>query len=335
MPPNESDSQSPIFWERLRNLFTPRSDEADAQGEPPRQRGAVITVCLLIASFLWLTFALQERKSVTLPLPTRVVNVPEDQALSALPPTSVQVQMEGEGVQLLWLYFNAPSVLLNASQEQIQLREAISLPGNVRVDDVSPDQVTLRKEPRIQRRVPVQSRVTVEAPPAHELVGTPRLEPDSIEVRGAESIVRGLAFWPTDSLTISDVRDTVATRVPLADTLNRLVTRSTQYVTFAARAGKFAEATREIEVEVTGIPSDQSVVALEPSTIRVRYRVLFDQLFESQRAPDFFATVSYDEIRTDTTGFVRPEVNVPSDLIIRDPEPIPSRLRYYTYVGSD
>ena len=335
MPPNESDSQSPIFWERLRNLFTPSADEGGAPNGAPRQRGAVITVCILIASFLWLTFALQERKSVTLPMPTRVVNMPGNQALSELPPSTVQVQMEGESVQLLWLYFNAPSVLLNGSQSQIQLQEAISLPGNVRVNDVSPAQVRLQKEPRIESRVPVQSRVTVQTPPAHELIGTPRLAPDSIEVTGAQSIIYQLDFWPTDSMTISDVRDTVSTRVPLADTLGQLVQRSVEAVTFAARAGKFAEATREIDVEVTGIPSDQSVVALEPSTIRVRYRVLFDQLFESQRAPDFFATVSYEAIRSDTTGFVQPDIVTPSDLIIRDPDPIPSRLRYYTYVGSD
>lgn len=335
MPSNESDSQSPIFWERLRNLFTPPSEDGRASGEAPRQRGVVITICILIAALLWLTFELQKRKSVTLPMPTQVINLPSNQALAALPPATVRVQMEGEGIQLLWLYLNAPNVPLNAGQDQVRLQEAISLPGNVRVDGVSPGQVPLQKEPRIDRQVPVQSRVQVETPPAYELIRTPRLAPDSIQVSGAQSIIERLTSWPTDSVTISDVRDTVATRISLADTLGQLVNRPIQFVRFMARAGKFAEATREIDVEVAGIPSDQSVVALEPSTIRVRYRVLFDQLFESQQAPGFFATVPYDAIRTDTTGFVEPDVRVPQDLIIRDPEPIPSRLRYYTYVGGD
>ena len=58
-------------------------------------------------------------------------------------------------------------------------------------------------------------------------------------------------------------------------------------------------------------------------------------MFASERAPDFFATVSYDQIREDTTGYVRPELHLPSDLIIRDPEMIPSRLQYYTFVAGE
>lgn len=331
----DSDSQGPIFWERLRNLFTPDRDDRAAASDQPRHRGVVITACVLISFFLWLTFTLQEQKIVTLPMPTQVVNLPPDQALEELPPSTVNVQVEGEGLQLLWLYYNPPTIPLDANDGQINLSEAIDLPGDVRLESVSPRQITLQKGERVTRRIPVWPRVSVKMPPAHELIGTPQIRPDSIDVAGARSVVASIGFWPTDSLTIEGLTDSIATRVPLADTLRQLVSRNRDYVTFIAKAGKFAEAAREIDVEVTGVPSDQDVVALEPSAIRVQYRVLFDQLFESQRAPDFFATVSYNQIRTDTTGYVRPQLHLPADLIIRDPESIPSRLRYYTYVGGD
>jgi hypothetical protein len=177
--------------------------------------------------------------------------------------------------------------------------------------------------------------VSVSLPTSYEIVEGVRLRPDSVTISGARSLVGGFAAWPTDSMHVDDLRDSVAVTVPLSDTLRHLIDRDTTEVTAIVEAGRFAEATREIDVEVTGVPSNQNLVALEPSTINVKYRVLFDQLFESQRASDFFATVEYDQIRSDTTGYVKPRVHVPSDFLIRDPEPIPSKLRYYTFVPSD
>lgn len=335
MASSDTDSQGPIFWERLRGLFTSSREEDLAMNEPARRRGLAIAVCVAISFVLWLTFTLQEVKVITLEFPTEVVNVPDDEALNDLPPRSASVQVEGEGVQLLWMYYNTPAIPIDAEGQTINLADALSLPDNVRLQSIAPRQVTIDKEPRIERHIPVRSRVQVQTPPAYELVEPPRLRPDSVVVAGAQSIVNNMAAWPTDSMTIEGVRDSVQVRVLLADTLAQLVTHRPQYVSVIAQAARFAEATREIEVEVTGVPSGQNVVTLQPSTIRVRYRVLFDQLFASQRAPDFFATISYDRIRADTTGYVRPALSLPDDIIIRDPEMIPSRLQYYTFVTGE
>lgn len=321
--------------EWLRGLFTSSRDDHLYADEEPRRRGLIIAVCVLISFVLWLTFTLQEVKVVTLEVPTQVVNMPTDQALEQLPPPSVDVQVEGEGLQLLWMYYNPPVVPIDVGQEQVNLPEALSLPDNVRLQDVMPRQVSIAKEVRVTRRIPIRPRVHLETPPAYELVGVPRIEPDSVTVTGARSVIGGLEYWPTDSVAVENMRDSIDVQIPLADTLNELVSRDVRVVTFHAQAGRFAEATREIEVEVTGVPAEQNVVTLEPSTVRVRYRVLFEELFESQRAQDFFATVSYDQIRADTTGFVRPQLHLPSDLIIRDPEMIPARLQYYTFVAGE
>lgn len=330
----DTDSQAAVFWERLRMLFTPTSNGQAPEEEP--RNGLILAVCVLISTMLWLSLSLQEESTVTLEVPTTVVNVPDGQALAQVPPSTVRVQVEGEGLQLVWLYLDRPTVSIDATSNEVSLEDAITLSAasGVSVENVTPRRVDVRKEPRLERRIPVMSRVQVDLPPAHELLFPPRLDPDSVTVTGAESIVNGLRRWPTTAASIT-VADSVRTQVALADTLSKLVSRDVDAVTLLARAGKFAEAQREIDVEVTGIPSDQNLVALEPSTIRVRYRVLFDQLFESQRASDFFATVSYRQIRTDTTGFVEPNVHVPSDLEIRDPEALPRRLRYYTFVSGE
>lgn len=310
-------------------------DGQPASGDP--KRGSVIAVCLLISTVLWLALTLDEERTVTLQVPTRVVNLPSSQALTQLPPSTVRVEMKSQGRELIAMYVNPPDLPIDVDSETIDVRNALLLPeaANVQVVSVTPREIRVPTEPRVERRIPVDPRLQVDLPASYELLGPIQLEPDSVTISGAASIVRTFNAWPTDSVTVRDVRDSVSVSVPLSDSLSRLVERSTETVRARATAGRFSEATREIEVEVTGIPSDQDLVALEPSSIRVKYRVLFDHLFEAQSAPGFFATVSYDEIRSDTTGFVRPKITVPSDLQIRDPRPTPNRLRYYTFVSGE
>jgi hypothetical protein len=187
----------------------------------------------------------------------------------------------------------------------------------------------------VKRHVPVQPRLDIQPASAYELIDEPTVTPESVWVSGAQSLVDPLRAWPTDSLVLKDVRDTVRQAVALKDSMAGLVTHDTDEVTVEVRAGKFAVETREVKVQVTGVPAGQDLVALQPSTVRIRYRVLFEQLFESRRSSEFFATVSYSQIRSDTTGYVEPRVHVPTDLEIRNPESIPPRLRYYTFLSGE
>ncbi len=329
----DADSQVPIFLERIRGLF--RSSDDERRGDS--HSGLAITVCVLLSVVLWLSLTLQERRTVSLNFPVEEPTLSDDRAFVERPPTTVTARVQGSGMELLRLLFNPPNVQIEADDAPVNVEEAIQLSqgSDMQIESVAPRTIRVATEPRIERRVPVASRVSIQPASAYELIDEPTLRPDSVTVTGAESVVGQLRAWPTQAREITELRDTVQTTVPLADTLQRLVSRVEDRVTLIARAGRFAEGTREVQVEVTGIPSSQEVVALQPSTVRIRYRVLFEQLFQSQRASGFFATVSYSQIRSDTTGYVEPRIQVPSGLEIRDPEPVPPRLRYYTSLSSD
>lgn len=331
---SSNETQGAIFWDRLRQLFT--SSEEPRPGDDP-QWGVALTVCLLLSSILWLSLTLGEERTETLQLPVEVVDTPDGETLAEVPPTTVRVQMQGSGIDLIRMLYNPPAVQVDASTGKVNVREAIQLPQgtSVQIESVIPTSFEISLEPVWTRTVPVQNRAQINLASAYELIDEPQLRPDSVEVRGAQSIVGQLRAWPTKAVTIDDLQDTVEVQVPLADTLRRLVETNTQEVTLIARAGRFADEQREVRVQVTGVPSGQDLVALQPSTIRIQYRVLFNQLFQARRSSEFFATVSYDQIRSDTTGYVEPRVHVPSDLLIRDPEPVPSRLRYYTFLSGE
>lgn len=330
----DADSQVPIFLERIRGLF--RSSDDGGRREDAHS-GLAITVCILLSVVLWLSLTLQERRTVSLNFPVQEPTLSDDRAFVERPPTTVTARVQGSGMELLRLLFNPPNVQIEADDGPVNVEDALQLSqgSDTQVESVTPRSIAVVTEPRIERRVPVLSRVEIQPASSYELIDEPTLQPDSVTVTGAESVVNQLRAWPTQPREITGLRDTVQTAVPLADTLQRLVSRIEDQVTLTAWAGRFAEGTREVQVEVTGIPSSQEVVALQPSTIRIRYRVLFEQLFRSQRASGFFATVSYSQIRSDTTGYVEPRIQVPSGLEIRDPEPLPPRLRYYTSLSSE
>lgn len=334
MPP-DSDSQVPIFLDRLRTLF--RSSSGEERRDEDSHRGTALTVCVLLSFVLWLSLTLQEQRVVNVDFPVEVDGMPEGHALVELPPSSVTVELRGTGLGLLGVVFDPPVLRIRADEEKVAVEENLELPraSDAQVESVTPRTIEIQTEPEIERRLPVESRFNVQPASSYELIDDPRIIPDSITVFGGRSVLEELEAWPTDSMDLAGIQDTVRTEVALKDSLAGLVRRSTDRVEVVARAGKFAEETREVTVEVTGVPTGQDLVSLQPSTIRIRYRVLFEQLFASRRSSEFFATVSYSQIRSDTTGYVEPRIHVPSDLVIRDPEPIPSRLRYYTFLSGD
>ena len=332
---SSNDSQGAVFWDRLRALFAPRENEPMRDEDP--QRGLVITICVLVSCVLWLSLSLGEQRTQTLRVPVNVVETPEGEALAEKPPSHAQVQLQGRGLDLLRLFYNPPVVEVSATTGRVNVAEEITLPQgtSLRIESVTPTSFGMELEALQTQQIPVKNRVEVRPASAYEVIGDLQLNPDSVEVTGAKSIVEGLEAWPTTQGTIKNLQDTTTVEVPLADTLGRLVEVSSEAVTLVARAGRFVEETRKVGVEVTGVPAGQDLVSLQPSSIRIRFRVLFGDLFKARRSSEFFATVSYDQIRTDTTGYVTPRVGVPSDLLIRSPEPIPSRLRYYTFVSEN
>jgi len=324
--PNDTSS-TPIFWERLRDWMTD-TGRGDGGDSDTGHSGIAITVCILVSLFLWFTLTLRDVHTDTVEVPLRVDDVPADEALVEYPPSTVRLQVRGEGFNLLRMRFNPPVVAVDGRQEQVDLSDIISdLGRDVQVESILPRSISLRKEPLRTARIPIQVRADLGTAATYELAAPPSVQPDSVSVAGAESIIEDLDAWPTERVERSNLRDSLAVRVALKDTLRGLVRKDRETTTLRAVAVAFTESVREVPVRVTGVPAD--VVSLDPSTVEVRYRVALDDYDEALQAEELFATVPYDEIRTDTTGFVRPRVNLPSGLQVRDVEVRPDRLRYF------
>ncbi|HMF56156.1 MAG TPA: CdaR family protein [Pyrinomonadaceae bacterium] len=107
----------------------------------------------------------------------------------------------------------------------------MSLPEGVRVDDIEPDAIPLKLEPRIEREVEVEPKLEGKLPDGLELRGQ-TVTPNKVRVRGPASHVNALQKASTDpiqlegrreSFTMPQVAVTVSdTKIDVIDTVVRV-----------------------------------------------------------------------------------------------------------------
>lgn len=325
---------SPSFFDlldRLRGSTARRSPRHD--DEASSTRGAAITLCVLTSALLWFTFTMREQYTDTLYLPTQLAagTLSAEEALVTTPPEQVRVQVQADGYKLMQLHFNLPTLVLDATAESVDMAELVAqeLSKDVQLSGVTPATVQLRREATLRKRIPVRLRGAIGKPDEYRFVIEPRLIPDSVWVSGAESVVESLEAWPTREVAIEAVRDTVRRIVSLADTLDTLVDVEPAVVTLEAATAFFTWDERTVDIRVEGKPSTEALVNFDPSVVTVSYWVRLDHYNDAQQDDDFYATVDYESILSDTTGRIEPSLHLPPELDIREAEIETPTLRYY------
>ena len=306
-------------------------DQNHDHDEQPRHRGVLIGMCIVFSILLWFFSSMGETYTRRIDLVSSVENISGEEAFLRLPPSSVTAQVKGEGLQLMQLYYNPPRIVIDASGEVVNFRDAVmrQLPPGVNLEQVIPGEFALSKETRITKKVPVLPRTSISWPSTHDLIQPPRVFPDSVEVSGAKSIVESLTGWPTVAFEEDDLKDTLNVSLLLADSLEGLIQLERNDVEFTAIVEEFTEGSRELDIMVTEVPSNQSSVSLDPPVVEVLFRVPLSHYQQAMKARDFFALIPYDKLRDDTTGFVVPNIELPQGILFMDMYLNPPEIRYY------
>ena len=326
MASSESATYGSVFWERLNNIFSLSRKEAHDEGEQPEHRGFVITMCIVFSVILWFFSSMSESYTKSFDISTSVENLADNEAFVTLPPASVNVMVKGDGLQLLQLYYNPPNIVIDANLSQLSVQAAVErrLPQNMMVERTIPAILSLQKEARQTKKVPIQARAEISWPATHDIIQDIWVLPDSVELSGAQSILDNITHWPTAFYENDDVKDTLDVVVQLADTLQGLVSLNITETRLSAVTAQFTEGSRDLDVRLQDIPSMQETLTLDPPIIEVKFRVPLAQYQMAQDASDFLASVSYDALRDDTTGFIVPELILPQGIWLRDVV-----MRYY------
>lgn len=322
----------PDLYARIRDLLPEVTLRRDGADHEVRRRWIAVVVSLVVAFVLWFTFSMRESYSLVVDVPIVIERLPEGRALGQPPPQRARVTVQGEGWELLKLRRSPPALAIRTTNESVDVYAAASesnrFPPGVSVQSVLPSSITLDLEPRVTRTVPIRVRADLETAELYDFLGEPSVEPDTVRISGARSIVNTLQSWPTALLRRDNVSRTFTTTVPLSDTLRGLVATSVNQVRVTVPAALFTEATRELEVYTEGAPPGTDPVRLIPSRVTVTYRIPVEQFDRSQESSDFYAFVPYASALEDTTGTVRPILHLPEELHVRDARIEPRWLQY-------
>ena len=307
----------------------------------PRHPLRAMALCGALSLLLWLVLTLRQTTTATLEAQTVVAALPRGEALASPVPETVQIVVEGTGYRLLPLVADPPRLPISATQRDVLLDAQLpALPPGVRLVGVSPRTLRLDTEASVTRRVPVALRSMVSFTPSYNFAGAVRVMPDSVEVTGARSVVEALAAWPTETLPLPRLRDSVRTDVALLDTLAGLVAKPRAGVRVVVPVAAFSGQEREIDVHVAGEANGDARggeaprYAFDPPSVRVRFRVRLGQGEAALRARDFTAVVDPDDLRRDVSGLVRVRVRLPAGVEVQEEsvQAIPDVVRYYRIV---
>ena len=334
-PPSTRPPPRLAIQRRLRALLPGSGVElADGQ-EPPSRRWLAMLLSLIVALVMWFSFSMRETYSVTLRLPIDVVRTPPDQALREVPLPAATVTLQGEGWTLLSLTRALPVIHVYADGPSVNLAAALQetgLPAGVQIQSVQPQSMELALDVRTSRRLPIRLRRDIDTEPAYDLLRPPRLQPDSLIVTGAQSLLGGLTDWPTEVLRAEDVSQNLRRLVAIADSFGGLLSPSVDATLVQIDVGEFTEATRDLTVEVENLPRDVLGVRFDPTRVTATFRVpvVGEAYGRAESSPEFRAVVDYFDIARDTTdGEVPVSARWPADLDIRDVTLLPTRVEYF------
>lgn len=295
----------------------------------------VFVIAYVIAIGGWLTVNLDRDFNLNLTLELATGIIADDLALAAPIPRSVDVSIFGEGWKLLNIYNSPPTIPINLENHQVdisdQVRAVISGYQNLIVTRVQPSVINVSIEPKVTKKVPIVLHAEILYGRQFNLIGSPRLRPDSVYVTGAQSIVSEIDAWPTVYLRRENVRESIRQELEL-ESPPEILSLNTQTVDLDIRVTEFTEGELRLPLRIRGLPRGREVV-FNPSVITIRYDVPIDEYQSSQDIPPFAAFIDYTSLLNDQTGLISPSVeSIISAPNIRLKSVQPRTISYYIVV---
>jgi YbbR domain-containing protein len=185
-------------------------------------------LALIVSVVLWYGVTGQ-RTPTTIRVPRVPLNfrLPNDTEISNEPRADVEILVTGnkralDTINVRDLSVNVDVSDLKSGEHNVQLttdRVTMGLPDGVRFSDLQPSSVQLTLEPRVEREVEVEVRLTGGVADGYELRGVTAV-PDKVKVRGPASHVNALVKVPTEMVSLDGHKENFTesqTGIELAD----------------------------------------------------------------------------------------------------------------------
>ncbi len=325
---------------RFREFFfgasDPGRDESGSSSFEGREKIIAFCVALFFAFLLWFIVNLNRDFTITIQMPIQMSALADDLIINSEVPSTVSVNLSGEGWQLIPVYRNPPRLVINAESEQVnlpeQIRNQISALSDLNILQVEPSQLRIETERKETKKVPVTNLVNISYSDQFGPLRNPVIVPDSVSITGAESALAELETWETEETELINISSDIEREIQLKSGRSGM-TVEPETVTLRVDVAEFTEAEQRVPIRTRNLPDGQAV-SYNPSSITIRFDVPIEQFSDVQNTRLFNAYVDYHVIEKDDSGRVAPEIDhVETDYVIRLRSFQPPRVSYFRIIS--
>jgi YbbR domain-containing protein len=243
-----------------------------------RRRFSVFLSCLLLAVFLWLCFALSKDYDYKVTSKLNYINPPLNKAYHPLQDDTVSLNVRGSGWQLVFAKLKLRSKVIDVDLKALESANYITISkqllqinrqfkSNQKVVSVGPDTLFFDFTRRITKRVPVKLMYKLSFLKPFGVSGPIRLEPAMVMVTGAAEDLKEISSWRTDSLLLSDVNESINTKISFQKGAKNNVDVFPKFVKVLIPIDEFTEKVIEIPVNIVNNPGDD--VKIVPEKVKI------------------------------------------------------------------
>ncbi len=289
----------------------------------------ILTISLIVSFsvLLWVFVSFSGEFSITVNLPTKVVNIPENLSVSSISAKEVSITLKGQGWQLAQHTLGRnPKFFLpspeSPGEEKIPTRNVIYinswLSSTLQLAEIHPEIVTVVVEEKVLKIVEIIPVVSLTFKPGYGLVSKLSVEPDSVKIEGPKSIVAPMTSISTKGVGLTNLEkgETIKLQLENIDYVKPEISECK--VTFDVQ--KIVDKTfTNLIVNTDNIPSRYELI-LSPAEVELTLRGGLN-LLSKMKNSDINIFVDFDQAINDTNGFVEPQIYVPEFTSIVEVKP--------------
>jgi YbbR domain-containing protein len=276
--------------------------------EGERRRLSAFFTCLLLATIAWVITTLSKPYNYVVKRAISYKNAPQKRAFHALQADSLDITISGTGWQMLFSRMNDDDTtvtidLQSLEQENyvvpaLQLKQVLDKNAKHNVIAVAPDTLYFDFSNRAVKRVPIRLVSKIGFQRQFAQSNNAYIRPAYVTLTGPSNRIDKIATWNTDSLTASDVNETIRTKVGLAAPEGNM-NMYPKSVDVVIPVDEFTEKTLQIPVKLIN-NNELYNVKIFPQKVKVtfitslkRYDETDENFFEAQSDLGLWKTKDY------------------------------------------
>ncbi|WP_158826457.1 YbbR-like domain-containing protein [Mucilaginibacter lacusdianchii] len=261
-----------------------------------RRRLSVFITCLLLAFISWVFITLSGKYIYSTKQAIVFKNAPQKRAFRALQPDTVEISLQGTGWQMLFSKMNNSTRPVSVDLHTLEHNDYIALNTQLerinRMKDMNhkiiafnPDTLYFDFTNRMIKKIPVEPLLDIKYKSQYIATGKITVTPAYITLNGPANIIRNVNIWKTDSLSLTDVHNTIDRQLKLQPVKEGNLSVYPKTVQLHIPVEEYTEKTLSVPVKLVNNPH-YDAIKIFPQRIQVTFTVPLSRYAEIDE--DFF-----------------------------------------------